>query len=265
MVRTDCSNKLIEANTYEDVDKVMNRLDRLKEYKGLFESLRISQLNKYHKYNIRDHIIYTVLGVEKDFELRWAALLHDIGKRDSMTIDSHGCGHFIGHPLISRKMSESILKELRRELKFSKETYNEILTLIELHDSLNYTQAKSIKYSRLRQFISENGLNTTYKILKLKRADTNAQSELSLSIKRQLESILIERIIQIEKDGTAFKESDLAINRQDLIKLGIKKDNLDKVVHVLLRNIWGEPKNNNYTTLENIAKQYNKVVRNVQL
>lgn len=125
MVRTDCSNKLVMADTYADVDNIMKKLDRLKEYKGLFESLEIQQANKYHKYTIRDHIIYTVLGVEKDFELRWAALLHDIGKRDAMIIDSYGRGHFIGHQIISRRMSEGILKELKRELKFSNEVYYE--------------------------------------------------------------------------------------------------------------------------------------------
>lgn len=264
MVRTECSNKLVMADTYADVDNIMKKLDRLKEYKGLFESLDVQQANKYHKYTIRDHIIYTVLGVEKDFELRWAALLHDIGKRDVMTIDSHGRGHFIGHQIISRRMSEGILKELKRELKFSNEVYYEILNLIELHDSLNYTQTKSIKYSRLRQFISINGIETTYKILKLKRADTDAQSELSIGLKKQLEGILLEKVVQIEKEGTAFREQDLCINRQDLRKLGIRKKDLDTIIHILLKNVWGEPKNNSYDTLITIAKHYNKIVRNVK-
>lgn len=255
---------LISANTYDDVDNVMKKLDRLKEFKGLFESLRINQCNKYHKYTIRDHIIYTVLGVEKDFSLRWAALLHDIGKRDKMTIDSHGCGHFIGHPLLSRNMSIDILKELKKELKFSNETQDEILNLIELHDSLNYIQEKSIKYSRLRQFISENGIDFTYKILKLKVADTSAQSDLSIALKNRLECILISKIIQIEKDGTAFREEDLALDRWDLIKMGVARKDLDRVIHVLLRNIWGEPKNNNHYTLEAIVKHYIKTVNNVQ-
>lgn len=265
MVRSECARELLEATSYSDVDKVMKKLDRLKEFRGLFESLRIDQLNKYHKYNIRDHIIYTVLGVESDVELRWAALFHDIGKRDAMTIDHFGHGHFIGHPKISASMTRDILKVLRKELKLSDKTCIEIIKLVELHDSLNYTQAKSIKYNRLRQFISENGANRVYKILKLRNADINAQSELSIALKNRLGNLLLDRVIEIERDGTAFREQDLRVNREDLIKIGFKPSELDNAIHVLLKNTWGEPKNNTYDILMNIAKHYKKFVKIAQM
>ena len=38
------------------------------------------QHNPHHCRGVGDHILYTLTGVEKEKALRWAALLHDIGK-----------------------------------------------------------------------------------------------------------------------------------------------------------------------------------------
>lgn len=254
MICRDYEKILLEADCYESIDNLMKLLDKENEFNGLFDRLRVDQLNKYHKYNIRDHIVYTVLGVESNIELRWAALLHDIGKKDAMTIDSNGIGHFIGHPKISRDMSYIIVNALKRDLNYNDKVCLNILKLIELHDSLNFIKRKSIRDHRIREFISVNGYEMTVKVLKLKEADTNAQSELSITLKKEIGNELIKSVNKVMVEGSAFKEQDLAINRQNLLELGINKDRLDNVIHILLKNVWGEPKNNNYETLIKIAK-----------
>ena len=48
------------------------------------------QHNPHHCWNVGEHILQTLTGVEKDKALRWAALLHDMGKPATRTTDEQG-------------------------------------------------------------------------------------------------------------------------------------------------------------------------------
>ena len=89
------------------------------------------QHNPHHCWNVGEHILRTLTGVEKDKALRWAALLHDMGKPATRTTDEQGIDHFHGHAKLGAEMANGIL----RRLKFDNDTRKRVVRLVEFHDA----------------------------------------------------------------------------------------------------------------------------------
>ncbi len=66
--------------------------------------------NKYHHLDAFEHSLEVLRNTHADICLRWAALLHDIGKAASHSIGSDGSTHFYGHEQLSARLAEPILK-----------------------------------------------------------------------------------------------------------------------------------------------------------
>ena len=94
------------------------------------------QRSPYHSYDVYEHTARVVAGVEcftggvASERLRWAALLHDVGKPACFTVDARGQGHFFGHPHEGAVMSERIL----RDLAIPHELAQPVVALVRLHD-----------------------------------------------------------------------------------------------------------------------------------
>ena len=65
-----------------------------------------AQRNPHHRYDVYTHSVRTLEAVSPTPVLRLAALLHDVGKPSSFTLDAQGVGHFYGHPKISAHLAE---------------------------------------------------------------------------------------------------------------------------------------------------------------
>ncbi len=55
--------------------------------------LGFDQHNPNHAYDLFTHVAHVVGAVPPELPLRWAALLHDIGKVPTFTLDENGRGH----------------------------------------------------------------------------------------------------------------------------------------------------------------------------
>ena len=71
------------------------------------------QHNPHHDKDVWDHTIAVIESITPEPVLRWAALLHDIGKPSCFSLAEDGIGHFFGHSDQSTSMAESILSRLR--------------------------------------------------------------------------------------------------------------------------------------------------------
>ena len=102
----------------------------------LNDILNIEQPKEYHIKDVFEHTISVIKNVPKDMvDLRWAALLHDIGKSKTMKIID-GSIHFYRHEYIGASMAENILKRM----KCSNEKINYIVGMVEFHMRLIHTQ-----------------------------------------------------------------------------------------------------------------------------
>lgn len=94
------------------------------------------QHSPYHAYDVMEHTARVLAGVEcfcggvVSERLRWAALLHDVGKPRCFTRDEQGRGHFFGHPHEGAVMTAQIL----RELAIPGDLARPIVALVRLHD-----------------------------------------------------------------------------------------------------------------------------------
>jgi tRNA nucleotidyltransferase (CCA-adding enzyme) len=143
--------------------------------------------------------------------LRWAALLHDLGKPDCFTIDENGTGHFYGHGNISHIHAENILKRL----KVSNDDYNTITKLVKYHDNYIETNEKAV-----RRALNRYGEDFLRLLLVLKRAD-NAGQNIQLFNRKEEYDTLEELINNVIEKQQCFSLKQLAVNGDDLSAIGI--------------------------------------------
>lgn len=74
--------------------------------------LGFRQYSPHHAYDVFTHTAQVTAAVPPEPVLRWAALLHDVGKVPCFTRDENGRGHFKGHAQVSARMADEILRRL---------------------------------------------------------------------------------------------------------------------------------------------------------
>ena len=129
-------------------------------------SLGFDQRSPHHRYDLYTHVAHVVSLVPGDLTLRWAALLHDIGKPIAFTLDENSRGHFKGHAMIGSQMADRILTEMEapRPLR------ERVVFLISLH------MARLIPDEPLlRNYVNRFGLDVTTQLLALQKADMRSK------------------------------------------------------------------------------------------
>ncbi len=171
------------------------------------------QRNKYHIYDVGNHILHATAETKRDLILRWAALLHDIGKPVCMSTDANGIIHFYGHHKESAALAANVLRRLRMD----NDSQKDILALIENHDVRIEPTPPAVK-----RMLAKVGDSLFLKLLSLQISDNRAKNEKYLSDKlARIESVrkVYENVVA---EGQPYMLSDLVVNGRDLIKLGFK-------------------------------------------
>ncbi|MDD2628511.1 MAG: EAL domain-containing protein [Clostridia bacterium] len=143
--------------------------------------INCQQNNRYHKYGVFRHTLYTVEVVGKENIqrsnremklLKWTMLLHDIGKPYIKTIDAQGNDSFAGHDDLSVETSKKILDRF----DFSEEDKKIILTLIKYHD--RYLNEGELTFDNLSFLAGEldNKKDLFYLLIDVKIADSRAKT-----------------------------------------------------------------------------------------
>jgi poly(A) polymerase len=101
-------------------------------------ALRLEVDEHHHHKDVYEHTLRVVeqaisyeadYGLEGDFVLRFAALLHDIGKPATRKLETGGGVTFHQHDLVGARLA----KKRMRELRFDNDTIRDVSRLIELH------------------------------------------------------------------------------------------------------------------------------------
>lgn len=202
------------------------------------------QRNPHHDKDVWDHTIAVIESITPEPVLRWAALLHDIGKPSCFSLAEEGIGHFFGHSDQSTSMAECILSRLR----FDNASKEQIVRLVRYHDMPITADRKPIK-----RLLSKHGQDATRQLIELHKADTLGQSAICrhrIAIFEEV-SQMINEILQEE---SCFTLKDLAANGHDMMTLGFQGPTIGCVLQECLDAVLDEQIPNEHEALMAFAK-----------
>ena len=200
------------------------------------------QNSKWHYGNVGVHSVDAAAAIEPDPMLRWAMILHDLGKITTRTTDEDG-DHFYGHPSVSAEMAEKIL----RGFHCSNDFIEPVVQLVADHDK-DILTAKAV-----RKYVSNHGRESLNHLIQVKRADALAHSDLA-------RPYLLDRVANLQKiaemvqaESSRITVKDLAINGRDLLALGMRQGpEIGRALAKALDAVLEDPTKNNRQTLLSI-------------
>ena len=188
------------------------------------------QRTPYHRYDIFTHTAFVVENTPKELTLRWAALLHDVGKPSSFTVDERGQGHFKGHAGVGAEMADAIL----RRLKAPTALREAVVLLIEQHMAWPTPDKKL-----LRRWMSRLGVEMLEKLLDLQEADTASKGYYKEEEKAQLRQVR-QIVAELKAENACLKLQDLAVGGNDLMDLGFQGKAIGRCLKTLLELVLEE-------------------------
>lgn len=159
----------------------------------ILPTIALEQPQDYHHKDVWKHTIDVIENCPKNKNLRWAALLHDLGKPRTRTIED-GVIHFYQHEVVSAKLTEYICARFR----ISNTDTKEIIYLVRNHlRPADYSS--KWKNSTVRKLILDSGQYLA-NLLALSQADITSHNP--NQIDKGLDTInkLMDRIDNLKKE-----------------------------------------------------------------
>ena len=176
----------------------------------LTDSVGFQQHSVHHIYDVFTHTAHVVEATPPDLVLRWAALLHDVGKPACFIMGEDGHGHFHGHAQQSAAMADSILLRLKAPT-----TLREQVTLLIRQHMTPLTPDRHI----LRRRLSQYGEDTLRKMLALQQADFGSKGT-GTAAEEAVFAAMETLLNQILAEDACLRVKDLAVDGRELMALG---------------------------------------------
>ena len=206
--------------------------------------LGFDQRSPHHAYDLYTHVAHVVAGVPAELTLRWAALLHDIGKVPTFTQDETGRGHFYGHAPKGAEMAGEVL----RRLKAPTALRQQVALLIEKHMTRLQPDKK-----QLRRQIGRLGWETVEQILLLQEADMGSKGT-GESDDPAIFAAIRQVMEEIRREDSCLSLKDLAVKGSDLMALGFAGKEIGQMLNRLLDQVLEENLPNDRKILLSWAK-----------
>ena len=130
----------------------------------------MTQDASYHHKDVYDHTMQVVDQAPNRLIVRWAALLHDIAKPRTRSVEN-GVVHFIGHETVGAQMSRKILLGL----KLDRQTIEQVSQLVAMHQRANGYE-EDWTDGAVRRFVREAG-EVLEDLLDLSAADVTSKRQ----------------------------------------------------------------------------------------
>lgn len=205
--------------------------------------------NKVGSDNVLEHILNSVdESAERGYiqPIRWALLLHDIGKVSTMKSDN-GNIRFYSHDIESAKLSTVVLSRLKASNSLI-DFANLLISNHMVKYNSNWTDGA------VKRFINRMGIENTDYLFELQWCDQVASEGVS---KEAEYKEFIERIAKLKTEPLSIK--DLKVSGEDLYTIGIPKNKeMGIVLNKLLEAVLDEPSlNKKEILLERALSIYN--------
>jgi tRNA nucleotidyltransferase (CCA-adding enzyme) len=213
-------------------------------------SCREVSQGQLHRYDLYHHLLYACdAAPQENLVVRLAALLHDLGKPQTMGRSPNGALHFHGHEDLSARLTEKILRRLR----FPNQITTRVSHLVAQH-MFHYEDSWSD--AAVRRFVARIGLENVPDLLSVRRADQLAMvgerfvSTSLIALEKRIEEVLA-------KDST-LSLKDLAVNGDELMReLGLSGGpQIGIILRWLLESVLDDPTQNERKRLLEIARRF---------
>lgn len=258
-------NKIILSKRPSKYLKLLNSTGLLKHISPELETcVNVEQDNRYHKYDVFSHLIFTCDNCESDLVLRLAGLLHDIGKPATRRTVKDGEGAvrttFHNHEVISTRLAKTFLNRL----KYNNETTKAVLLLVKLH---MYHFTRDWTDAAIRKFIKKADIGEEYMdeekisyfpLFKLRAAERMGNGFKGGVAVTDRQRDFERKIVKIYKEGKVLNISDLNIDGNILMKtFNIKPGKtVGKILKFLHECVLENPKLNNELDLLKLTTEY---------
>ena len=186
------------------------------------------QHSPHHAFDIYTHTAHVTANVSKDLALRWAALLHDVGKVPTFTLDENGRCHFKGHAQESAQIADEILLRLKAPTDLRKR----VVFLIDKHMVLLTDDRKP-----LRRQLSRWGAEALSQLIALQKADFCSKGVLD----GHMDFTAIEQTLSdLLEENACLQIADLEVNGNDLLALGYSGKQIGTILNTLLQQVLDE-------------------------
>lgn len=218
----------------------------------LLEGIGVSQarIGRHHKDDVFTHNVLSLKHCpSKDPVVRFATLIHDIGKPRVQGADENGLVIFYNHEVAGATMAYQIAERLR----FSKKDRSKVVKLIRWH---MFTVDEKITDSAVRRFIRRIGVENVKDMMDLRVGDRlggGTQTAESWRLK------LFKKRVEEQLAPAPFSINDLAIDGNDIMQeLNMKPGpQIGKLLQTLFEEVDEDLEKN---TRDYLLKQVKKLV-----
>ncbi len=207
----------------------------------LISSVDFDQKTPHHNKDVFKHSLCVLDSVPPILSLRFAALLHDIAKPHTFTLDGENIGHFYGHDKASGHMAKDILTRLRAP--------NHIIETVLLIINDHMSHHNDIKEKGLKRLIGRVGIDNIFNLLELQKADRlcSADKDIEYLLERERS---IRSILEFEEP---YEKSQIVIDGNDITELGYKQGKIvGEILEYALDIVIENPELNQYSILKEI-------------
>ena len=193
-------NKVLEARRPGLGIRLLCDLSLMRQIVPEVLAMRGMQQDVYHHKDVFEHTLQVVDRAPATLTLRWAALLHDIAKPRTRSVQQ-GQVHFFGHDHIGEQMARRILNGLRLD----RQTVERVARLVRMHQRAN-SYARDWTDGAVRRFMREAG-DALEDLLALSAADVTSRRPERIRAAAQRVTELEERVNAIRAQEDVQKLS----------------------------------------------------------
>jgi tRNA nucleotidyltransferase (CCA-adding enzyme) len=213
------------------------------------------QNNPHHELELGEHLLNVLdrtAGLTDDPDVRLAALLHDIGKPGSAWMDPEtGSNHFykneLGQGANHEELGADMANERLHQLRYPNDRIDRITDLVQHHMFPAFTTEKGA-----RKFINRVG-DHAEDLMDIREADNGGKTYKS-DPRLPTTDMQRDMIQNVRAGGQATNRSQLAVNGNDLIQLGIPSGpQIGHVLNQLTQAVVDDPALNDRDTLLGMA------------
>lgn len=204
-------------------------------------------------HSLLDHLIRAAQHCPPDPILRLAALLHDIGKPATLTVEPAGV-HFHGHEAVGAQMAAAICRRLR----LPRDETGRIEALVRMH----MISITTVTRKALRRWLGQYGEEWVRQLIALRRAD-NLASGMPADQPDPWLDRLEDDLNEVLHEANALRIEDLALGGQDVMRiLGLKPGPaVGEALRYLHERVLEDPTLNTADKLGELLREYWRIRR----